>query len=60
MLILTRRPNETICIGNDIKVHVLGINGQQVRIGVDAPKDVCVDREEIRERREADKAKGAA
>ncbi len=47
MLILTRRVGETVIIGDDVKVTVLGIKGNQVRIGVDAPKDVAVHREEI-------------
>jgi len=50
MLILTRRVGETLMIGNDISVTVLGVKGNQVRIGVDAPKDVAVHREEIFER----------
>jgi carbon storage regulator len=51
MLILTRRVGETIRIGEDIEVTVLEVNGRQVRIGVKAPKDVAVDREEIAERK---------
>lgn len=47
MLILTRRVGETIVIGDDVTVTVLGVKGNQVRIGVDAPKDVEVHREEI-------------
>lgn len=47
MLILTRRIGETITIGKDVKVTVVGVNGTQVRLGVAAPKDVAVDREEI-------------
>lgn len=47
MLILTRKPGEVIRIGNDIAVTVLSVQGQQVRLGIDAPKDVSVDREEI-------------
>lgn len=47
MLILTRRSGETISIGNDITVTVLGINGNQVRIGIEAPRDVPVHREEV-------------
>jgi carbon storage regulator len=47
MLILTRRPGETICIGDDIRVTVMDLHGTQVRIGIKAPKDVVVDREEI-------------
>lgn len=51
VLILTRRQGQTIMIGDDITVTVLGVNGQQVRIGVEAPKTVVVDRSEIRTRR---------
>ena len=47
MLILTRKLGESINIGEDIKVSVLGIHGRQVRIGIDAPLDVVVHREEI-------------
>ena len=47
MLILTRRINETLNIGDDVQVTVLGIKGNQVRIGIDAPRDVPVHREEI-------------
>lgn len=50
MLILTRRVGETLVIGDDVTVTVLGIKGNQVRIGVKAPKDVTVHREEIFER----------
>ncbi len=55
MLILTRRIGETIIIGDDIEVTVLGVQGTQVRVGVKAPKDVVVDREEIRMKRNAEK-----
>lgn len=51
MLILTRRVGETICIGDDITVMVLGVTGQQVRLGVVAPTDVAVDRSEVRDRK---------
>ena len=51
MLILTRRVGETVMIGNDVTVTVLGVKGNQVRIGVNAPRDVAVHREEIFERR---------
>ncbi len=51
MLILTRRVGETICIGDEITVMVLGVTGQQVRLGVVAPTDVAVDRSEVRDRK---------
>lgn len=47
MLILTRRIGENLMIGDDVVVTVLGVNGNQVRIGVEAPQDVEVHREEI-------------
>jgi carbon storage regulator len=53
MLILSRRASETICIGNDIFVTVLSCEKGNVRIGIEAPKDVEVDREEIRRRKMA-------
>lgn len=47
MLILTRKANETLTVGNDVTVTILGIKGNQVRIGVNAPKEVAVHREEV-------------
>jgi len=62
MLILTRRVGETVMIGDEVTVTVLGVKGNQVRIGVNAPKDVAVHREEIYERikREEDQDSRAA
>jgi len=50
MLILTRRIGETLMVGDDVAITVLGIKGNQIRLGVDAPKDVSVHREEIYQR----------
>ena len=53
-LVLTRNINESIIIGDDIKITVLDVSGRSVRLGIDAPRDVIVDREEIREKRNSD------
>jgi carbon storage regulator len=55
MLILTRRAGETLRIGDDIEVTVMAVSGSQVRIGINAPRDVAVDREEIAERKRRDR-----
>jgi carbon storage regulator len=54
MLVLTRRVNETLMVGDEVTVTVLGVKGNQVRIGINAPREVAVHREEIYERIKAD------
>ena len=60
MLILTRRVGETVVIGDDVTVTVLGVKGNQVRLGVNAPREVAVHREEIFERIKREQAKDEA
>ena len=56
MLILTRKVGEAIIINNDVKVTVLSVEGNQIRLGIDAPKEVAVHREEIHNRILAEKS----
>lgn len=58
MLILTRRVGETLMIGDEVTVTVLGVKGNQVRLGINAPKNVSVHREEIYQRIKAEQAEG--
>ncbi len=60
MLILTRRVGETLMVGDEVTVTVLGVKGNQVRIGVNAPKEVAVHREEIYQRIQKEKEGGVS
>jgi carbon storage regulator len=60
MLILTRRPHETLCIGDDIRITVLGFQGDRVRLGIEAPRSIAVDREEIYKRKRAERTESRA
>ena len=60
MLILTRRVGETVMIGDEVTITVLGVKGNQVRIGINAPKHVAVHREEIYERIKREQRTAAA
>ena len=60
MLILTRRVGETVMIGDDVTLTVLGVKGNQVRLGINAPKSVAVHREEIYERMKRERQGGDA
>jgi carbon storage regulator len=60
MLILTRRPQEAIRIGEDVTVTVLGIEGNKVRIGISAPRHITVDRQEVHDRKQRDGAPDTA
>ena len=54
MLILTRRVGETIMVGDDVTITVLGVKGNQIRLGINAPREIAVHREEIYERIQAE------
>jgi carbon storage regulator len=56
MLILTRRAGETVMIGDNVTVTVVGVNGTQVRLGINAPREMVVDREEVAERKKMEGA----
>ena len=50
MLVLTRKPHESLAIGDNIEITVLGVKGNQIQIGIDAPNDICILREELIEK----------
>lgn len=58
MLILTRRIGETLMVGDEVTITVLGVKGNQVRLGVNAPRDVAVHREEIYDKIQSEKSQG--
>jgi len=60
MLVLSRRIGETLIIGNDIQIVVLGVNGNQIRLGITAPKNVSVHREEVYHRIQDEQGKQSA
>lgn len=57
MLILTRRVGETVCIGDQVTITVLGVKGNQTRVGINAPKEISVHRQEIYERIQREQGK---
>lgn len=59
MLILSRKINERICIGDDIVITIVQLRGDRLRIGIDAPDDVRIDREEVRQKIEEQHANAA-
>ena len=60
MLVLTRKVEESILIGDDVEIMVLGVSGDKVRIGINAPREVEVFRKEVKDSREDDGSKGTA
>jgi len=58
MLVLVRKVNEVVCIGNDVEVIVLAVKGNTVRIGINAPRNVTVDRQEVAERKRRERGTG--